>query len=192
MKTIPAAIAAIAFSTSALAAPGDKVSDVNVVNQVNVNVANPVLPVEISNADPVRVQNVGSADNPALQGFAANTGTRSFAGGNSTNSQTLMTVPAGKRAVVEHVSCIDFLEAGNNFVRMELRYTLNGATQLHQFVHEHVGTSLVSTIDVWSFSQALRVYADPGSDISVFAIRRTTTGSGGIECQASGHFVTVP
>lgn len=132
---------------------------------------------------------VKDVDSPAGQPFAASA-TPGFSG--LTATETLLTVPAGKRAVVEHFSCINFLDVGNNFVRMELRYTLGGVERRQQFVHERVGTSLISGIDVWSFSQPVRLYADAGTAIQVSAIRRSGTGSGGIECHVSGHYVNVP
>jgi hypothetical protein len=135
---------------------------------------------------------VKDVDSPASQPFAASSGVVNFPAGSSNASSTLLTVPAGKRAILEHVSCIDFLETGNNFVRMEMRYTLGGVAQRHQFVHTRVGTSLIGSIDVWSFSQPVRLYADAGTILQMAALRRSTTGSGGIECQISGHYVDAP
>lgn len=129
---------------------------------------------------------VKDVDSPASQPFAA-ASSPSFSGLTATG--TLMTVPAGKRAVVEHFSCIDFLDAANNFVRMELSYTLGGTLRQHQFIHTPVGASLASGINVWSLSQPVRLYADAGTAIQVRAIRRSSTGSAGIECYVSGFYV---
>jgi hypothetical protein len=137
----------------------------------------------------VRAALVKDVDNPARQPFAVNSGTSSINAGSISVTQVLLTVPAGKRAVIEHVSCIDFLASGDNFVRMELRHTLGGVAKAQQFVHDFVGASLASGIDVWSFSQPIRAYADPGTDISMSALRRNSAGTGGIECELSGHFV---
>jgi hypothetical protein len=134
---------------------------------------------------PALVKDVNS---PANQPLAANAGA-TFGGGDSSATATLLTVPAGKRAVIEHVSCIDYLGTGNNFVRTELRYTLGGVLNRHQFVHTLVGNSFVSGIDVWSFSQPVRLYADAGTTIQIYALRWSTAGSGGIECHISGHYV---
>jgi hypothetical protein len=104
-------------------------------------------------------------------------------------SQELLTVPAGKRAVIEHVSCIDFLASGNNFVRMQLTYTLGGTAKAMQFVHDFVGASFAPGVDVWSFSQPVRAYADPGTVVSMSALRRSVSGTGDIECELSGYYV---
>lgn len=137
----------------------------------------------------VRAALVKDVDNPSRQPFAADSNVTNFGTGAIDVSDPLLTVPAGKRAVIEHLSCINFLEAGNNFVRMELRYRLGGILQTHQFVHTRVGVSFIGTVDIWSFSQPIRAYADPSTEISIYALRRLTSGSGGIECQISGHYV---
>lgn len=137
----------------------------------------------------VRAALVKDVDNPSRQPFAAENPLNTFGAGSIESTATLLTVPAGKRAVIEHVSCINYLEAGNNFVRMELRFRLGGVDQTHQFVNTRVGVSLSPTLDVWSFSQPIRAYADPSTAISIYAIRRSTSGLGGIDCQISGHYV---
>jgi len=91
--------------------------------------------------------------------------------------------------VIEHLSCIDFLPTGNNFVRMQLNYTLGGTTKAMQFVHDFVGGSFASGIDVWSFCQPVRAYADPETVVSMTALRRSVSGTGGIECELSGYYV---
>jgi len=137
----------------------------------------------------VRAALVKDVDNPARQSFAVNSSATNFPSNTSSVTVQLLTVPAGKRAVIEHVSCIDFLATGNNFVRTQLQYTLGGTTQAVQFVHEFVGGSFASGVDVWSFSQPVRAYADPGTTISMTALRRSVSGTGGIECELSGHYV---
>lgn len=129
---------------------------------------------------------VKDVDSPASQPFGA-AATPAFSGVTATG--TLLTVPAGKRAVVEHFSCINFLDSANNFIRLELRYTVGGTLRRHQFVHERVGPSFLTGIDVWSVGQPVRLYADEGTAIEVSALRRLTSGSAGIECYISGHYV---
>lgn len=136
----------------------------------------------------VRATLVKDADNGARQPFAASAST-AFAAGQISAEATLLTVAAGKRAVIEHVSCINYLDAANNFVRAELKYTANSSSARHQFVHTRVGASLASGIDVWSFSQPVKAYADSSTAISVYLLRRLGAGSGGLECQISGHLV---
>jgi hypothetical protein len=137
----------------------------------------------------VRAAFVKDLDNPARQPFAVNSGAINFPSSSTNLTQELLTVPAGKRAVIEHVSCIDFLPTGINFVRMQLNYTLGGTAKAMQFVHDFVGSSFASGIDVWSFSQPVRAYADPGTVVSMTALRRSTSGTGGIECELSGYYV---
>lgn len=137
----------------------------------------------------IRAALVRDVDNPARQPFSAWTSVVEFDAGSTLLSRPLLTVPAGKRAVVEHMSCVNYLEVGNNFVRFEMRYTTNGTELKHQFVNTRAGTSFVSSADIWSFSQPVRAYADAGTEITVYALRRLTAGLAGMECYASGHYV---
>ena len=137
----------------------------------------------------LRAAFVKDLNNAAYQPFAADSGIKSFPSNVGSIDEDLLTVPAGKRAVIEHFSCIDFLTSTNNFVRMELRYTVGGTNSTHEFVHTNVGGSFVSGVDVFSLSQPVQAYADPSTTISVFASRRSSTGTGGIECKISGHYV---
>lgn len=131
---------------------------------------------------------VKDVDSPASQPFAFSSSPVGF-GSSLSLELPLITVPAGKRAVVEHVSCINFLASGNNFVRMEIGFVTGGVSRRHQFVHDFVGGSLISGIDIWSFSQPVRLYADAGTAIRMSALRRSASGSGGVECDISGHYV---
>lgn len=137
----------------------------------------------------IRAAFVKDLNNPAYQPFGAQTSVVNFPSNTVAANAILMTVPAGKRAVIEHFSCIDFLPATNNFVRLELRYTLGGQEFNHQFVHTKAGESFFTGVDILTFSQPLRAYADPSTTISVHALRRSFSGSGGIECKISGHYV---
>lgn len=146
-------------------------------------------------AEPVAAQTraalVRDVDRAAAQPFSVNRA-NTFVTGSTSLTVDLLTVPAGKRAVMENLSCIDYLPTGVNFVRMELSFTTDGRVALQQFVHDFVGASFSPGVDVWSFNQPMRAYADPGSTISVRALRRTTAGLGGVECDLSGHYVDVP
>lgn len=132
---------------------------------------------------------VKDVDSPASQPFAFSSGSTAFGASSLSLELPLITVPAGKRAVVEHVSCINYLASGNNFVRMEIGFVTGGVSRRHQFVHDYVGGSLLSGVDIWSFSQPVRLYADAGTAIRMSALRRSTSGSGGVECDISGHYV---
>jgi len=137
----------------------------------------------------IRAALVKDADNPARQPFSASTGIVRFATDSASASAPLLTVPSGKRAVVEHLSCINYLAVGNNFVRFELLSTTGGSAARHQFVHTNVGTSFTAEADIWSFSQPVQAYADPATEISVSALRRSSASLGGVECYASGYYV---
>jgi hypothetical protein len=137
----------------------------------------------------VRAALIKDVDNPARQPFAVGTGITDFAVGSNSVSDTVLTVPAGKRAVVEHVSCINYVETANSWVRFEMNYTSAGAASRHQFVLTRVGPSFAAGIDIWSFSQPVQAYADPSTAITITALRRLSSGAGAIECYVSGHYV---
>lgn len=132
---------------------------------------------------------VKDVDSPASQPFAFSSNVTGFGASSRSLELPLITVPAGKRAVVEHVSCINYLASGINFVRLEIRFVTGGVERRHQFVHTFVGGSLSSGLDIWSFSQPVRLYADAGTAIRIYALRRLASGEGGVECDISGHFV---
>jgi len=136
----------------------------------------------------VRAALVKDADNPARQPFSASSSSL-YSGSSSSAAATLLIVPSGKRAVVQHLSCINYLAVDNSFVRFEMLYIANGVAARHQFVNTHVGTSFVASADIWSFSQPVHAYADPGTEISVNALRRSSAGLGGLECDVSGYYV---
>jgi hypothetical protein len=136
----------------------------------------------------VRAALVKDVDNPSRQPFSARVD-GSFGSSTSVSGAVLLTVPAGKRAAIEHLSCINFLDQANNWIRFQISYTSGGAGASHQFVHTFVGQSFASGVNVWSFSEPVRAYADPSTTVSIEALRRTATGLAGIECYASGHYV---
>lgn len=136
----------------------------------------------------LRAALVKDVDNPARQPFAAGA-FPSFSG--RLAAESFLTVPAGKRGVIEHVSCVNVLDASNNFVRLQVDVTTDGNLNSHQFVHSNVGPS-IGDLEVWSFSQPVRVYADPGTEVELNVFRRVGTGSGNVECYISGHYVDLP
>ena len=135
----------------------------------------------------VRAALVKDVDNGARQPFGASA-SPVFAASTITASGDFLTVPAGKRAVVEHFSCINYASTTNSFVRLELSFVTAGVSTWHQFVAANAGPSLISGIDIWTVSQPLKAYADPGTVINLSAIRRNTA-SAGLECYITGHYV---
>jgi hypothetical protein len=137
----------------------------------------------------LRAALVKDIDHPARQPFAA--GAFPSVSGGASVSETFLTVPAGKRGVIEHVSCIISLDPSNNFVRIQVDVTTNGNVNSHQFLPSHVGPS-IGGLENWAFSQPVRLYADPGTDVELRVSRRLASSSGGVECYVSGHYVDLP
>jgi hypothetical protein len=100
----------------------------------------------------------------------------------------LVTVPSGKRAVIEYVSVESFLPAGNALTGV-LTLTLAGTTVDH-FIRSSEPTAIARAI---SIGQELHLYADPGSIIQI----NVGNGAGplsnqGFNVSLSGHFVNLP
>jgi hypothetical protein len=135
----------------------------------------------------VRAALVKDVDNGARQPFAAQAAPP-FLGSSSNATGTFLTVPAGKRGVIEHFSCVNYASAGNTFIRLELRFVTAGLQRQHEFVATNTGPSFVAGVDVWTVSQPVRAYADPETAIQLTAVRRVP-GTDGVECYITGHFV---
>lgn len=139
----------------------------------------------------LRAALVKDLNNAAYQPFAADPGTKTFAAGSVGLTQDLITVPAGKRAVIEHFSGLTALESTNSFIRFVIVYTSGGSQHRHEVVPVKVGGSFVAGIDILTFSQPVRAYADPGTTIMVLADRRSSGGYASVECHLSGYFVDI-
>jgi hypothetical protein len=86
---------------------------------------------------------------------------------------TSFTVPAGRRLVLEYASGSTRVHV-SELVRVEIRTTAGGATVTHVvppsvYRREFEGT--VNPDFVVGFGQALRIYADPGTTVTVLAVR---------------------
>ena len=82
-------------------------TNVNVVNTPNVNVAN-------TTDSPVPVRDV---DNPARQIVVQTAGLTGFSNGSDFGGVTILTVPAGKRLIIEHVSVFGEMLPGQKMVQ---------------------------------------------------------------------------
>jgi hypothetical protein len=88
-------------------------------NPVNTRITNAVVPVEISNADPIPV---AAQDVEGSRQIFAKTISVNLGGSNGTcNSSDVLAVPAGKRMVIEYVSALKILDAPLELVSVGLR-----------------------------------------------------------------------
>jgi hypothetical protein len=99
------------------------------------------------------------------------------------------TVPAGKRLVIESVSGAAFLSPGTA-VDFGLDVMTNGVYVRHYFPSQSIGVFF--SLERFQTSQAVRIYADPGSVIRSVVQKNNITVVGGGDFAISGHFVALP
>jgi hypothetical protein len=144
----------------------------------NVNVINTPLPVQV----------VNPVTNPALQPFQA-TGGSLLSEGQSSLSFVLVTVPAGKRLVIEHATASGFFGEGNKMIA-GIYTTVGGVEVFHNLVMTEQGT--INDPVTFTAAQPMRVYADPGTNVIGITQRTPLTGGGGMGITISGYFVDIP
>ena len=152
-------------------------SDVNVVNTPNVTVTN--------------TPSVRDADNPAHQPVQANMAC--FADNVLGCSETIYTVPSGKRLVIEFVS----MEAGltaDQVAQMTMKTTVDGAEVTHRFPLTEPARVFQGEAVVATLAQQVRLYADAGTSVEMKA-RRNNIGAAFnaiFRFSISGYLVDVP
>jgi hypothetical protein len=182
-----AALVALALAVPLQAAPAGR--NVKVINTpaeaVPVAIqGTPSVTVGNTLADPVPTR---QADDPARQAVQR-TGLVIISAGDQIEEQTLYTVPAGKRLVIEEASVRAQLFAGVSQAMVFLR-THGGRLGAHYVPLKSIGvlngfgTVLVGT-------ELLRGYADPGTAVDVNITINTVGGDGGrFEVTFTGHLV---
>ena len=121
-------------------------------------------------------------DNPALQPVQ-------FSGVQigGASSTTILTVPAGKRLVIETVSGNMNILNGQKFLALSVGTTGGGsASQLsHYFTPIFTGTQ--GSFDFYSFNHSVRIYADPQTNVVLS--RNTTSSNVSVSVTISGYYV---
>jgi hypothetical protein len=151
----------------------------------------PTRAVEVVNSavNPVPVRDV---DNPARQPFNATFFT-DFQNEQVTADVPFITVPAGKRLVIEHASAQSRFPA-NDLVSASLLYPAltNGLVEQFLVIHpqgtDHLGNR------VFTASEELRAYIAEGGTLR-FKVSRDRAGAAvvdGVGVTVSGYFVDVP
>jgi hypothetical protein len=145
-----------------------------------VNVVNTPLPVEITNTpatEPVQHKCVCVI----TSGTAIATDT--------------VAVPSGRRLVIEFVSVRTILPTGQTPEVQIFTGTgglPSGTTSMGHSIALPVTPIPSGASDVYHASQPVRLYADPGSDVTIHVARFQTTGTATFEVTFSGHLVTLP
>jgi len=143
----------------------------------NVNVINTPLPVK-------------EVANPAFQPFQAQ-GAAIVEFTESSKSFTLVTVPPGKRLVIEYAEAGGFFADGTKMSAV-ITTTVGGITIQHQLVMIEQG--ILSGSLTFAAAQPMRLYADPGTSVIGIVSRGEDhpPGGGGWGVTISGYFVDIP
>jgi hypothetical protein len=219
----PISLAILVASLVILSAPGSHAAppdkDVNVVNTA----ANPVpvqvqgvTPVSVTNSPTVGAQQLGQwnvvlsgtptvqvgndsstplpvrdVDNPARQSFQRELDPLVPSG--SFSASDSLTVPAGKRFVIEFASAsIDTTAGTKMWVRIQT--TSSGVGLSYSLLPQLQGNFGADGSDFLLASQPMKLYADPGTQVTVVVnvlggVANTNTGAA---VSLSGYLVVVP
>ena len=113
----------------------------------------------------------------------------SMADGTFNMGDTLaVTVPAGKRLVIETASAIVTTSAGQN-VRIRVDANNGGFTAAHHLTVSQ--ESWAGSIDHKGI-QSLRMYADAGTTVYFRVARDQSLGIGNVNASISGHLINMP
>jgi hypothetical protein len=157
-------------------------SDVNVVNTPTVKLApGESLTVGNTAANPVPVRD---PDNPARQPLQQSLDS-------SNPNRTSFQVPLGKRLVIEYVSAVSSMPAGQKLLLVTLQTDVsvnqNPTGILHFFTPTLTGRDTTGR-DIFVVSQQTRLYAEPGSTV---VLGVTATAGAPVVVSVVGHLVDV-
>jgi hypothetical protein len=146
--------------------------------------------------DPVRVRNVNDAIQPAQAQIACISPSVTIGCG----PVTIYTVPAGKRLVIEYASMSACMLPGQTATLTVS--TEVGSTLVHHLVNVTppaagpgtgaIGCNLPAASSVTAVGQQVRLYADPGTTVTVEGDRNSNTGAANFVFSISGYLVDVP
>ena len=172
---------------------GGGTKSVEVVNTA----ANPVPVTGTIAGGTVQIGNTPSAPVPVLdvasgarQPFQAFIVEALQDGENNAGDRASFTVPAGKRLVIEHVTYLEPVPAGQGR-RVRLDAVADGRACRHQLLLERGPGFSGGTEDVKA-SQPIRAYADGGTSVIFRVSRNATSGVSGFNISVSGYLVDMP
>jgi hypothetical protein len=137
-----------------------------------------------SRTGPALVQDV---DNPARAPFQVQLGNPIAAGANAPNGS--FSVPAGRRLVIEHVSALVVVPAGQRVMYTNINTFSGGGLVFHHLKAQSAGVSTATPGEGYITSESLRLYADPGTSVLVAVNRSDSAGTGFMSVSVSGYLV---
>ncbi len=125
---------------------------------------------------------VRDADRPTLQPFQATLANRLI--GETAHLLPLVTVPLGKRLVIEHASAAVVIAPTPDrryLVSIWLRTQVNGRQADHVLVLDRMQGLPARTAETFHASQPIRIYADPGTIVSAVVSFHTGSSSDDVD-----------
>jgi hypothetical protein len=181
--------AAIVVGVSLVAAPAANAQAPKEVIVVNAPAA--PVPVTVQGSPSVLIGNPSvptiALDNPAVQPFQRFLVGEMADGEFNMGDELAVTVPAGKRLVIELASAIVTTAAGQN-VRIRVDATAGGGAGAHHLtVAEEPWQGVIDHKGI----QLTRMYADPGSTVYIRVARDQGAGVASVNASISGYLVNV-
>jgi hypothetical protein len=150
-------------------------------------------PISVVNTPIVRVGNppgaplpVRDVDNPARQ--PVHTNVLCIANSMLGCDETIYTVPAGKRLVIEYASMLAEIPVGQ-VASWTISTFVRGRLERHRFPLTLPSVAF-NNVTATESGQQVRIYADPGTHVEAGGI--PNSGSGPFTFTISGHLVDVP
>jgi hypothetical protein len=138
----------------------------------------------------VQTTAVNKTSSPALQPFARSLTVQFPPGGGP--AEAMFTVPAGKQLVIETVSLeISLVPSQANFVPLTLSSTVGGEVVNYRLFANKV-LDFSSLVNLYAFTQPLKFYADPDTQVIATLKRENSVQTGGFSLYLSGYLVDVP
>ena len=132
---------------------------------------------------------VCEVNNPDKHAFQANVEISLPPGTEGQNG--FVTVPAGKRLVIEYVSAQAFLPSGQKGLFSVIVSLQGQATGTWHYLESTV-VGPFGGQDCFQCGRLVKLYADPGTTVMLRTDRDSPTGSGLSRMTLSGHLVSVP
>lgn len=102
----------------------------------------------------------------------------------------LLSVPAGKRLVVEYASVYGRLLTGQKLVRAWVHIEMGDTILAKHFLAPVFTGTDSGPADIFVAAQQVRAYAEAGNRVVVFTERSSDDGSANVEFSLSGYLVT--
>ncbi len=134
---------------------------------------------------------VRDVDNPARHPYNSQV-FLSWTPGNNVASADIGTVPAGKRLVLEYVAAEASIPQGQQFFMFIQSPPVGGV--IYPLVVAKQASFAFGPTDIYTASQPVKIYIEPGTTFRASANRNDTTGGAGTDIIVSvtGYLVDVP